>query len=103
MGIVILLEDASSSMKYIIGMMIDSQVLLYHKRSTMLLVIIIICRDEKAQIKLPTSLEDAKSLGLVLTKYRKDHYYQVLSAYFLSYVLYPFNLPIMQLKALLPL
>ena len=47
------------------------------------------CRDEKAHIKLPTNLDDAKNMGLVLTKYRKDHYYQVLSAFFLSYVLYP--------------
>lgn len=47
------------------------------------------CRSEKQHIKLPTSLEDAKRLGLVLTKYRKEYYAQVFSAFFLSYILYP--------------
>lgn len=49
-------------------------------------------REEKQHIKLPRSLEDAKQLGLVLTRYRKDYYAQVLAAVSLVYILYPFTL-----------
>lgn len=47
------------------------------------------CRAERSHIKLPTSLEDAKQLGLVLTKYRTEYYFQVMSAFSLTYIVYP--------------
>ncbi|GJQ65181.1 hypothetical protein Trydic_g17306 [Trypoxylus dichotomus] len=42
--------------------------------------------DEKQHIKIPWNIEDAKTLGLVLNRYKKDHYYSVLSGVFLSYI-----------------
>ena len=48
-------------------------------------------REEKQHVKLPMSLEDAKQLGRVLTKYRTDHYPQVLALVTLVYILYPFT------------
>lgn len=48
-------------------------------------------REEKQRVKLPMSLEDAKQLGRVLTKYRSDHYPQVLALVTLVYILYPFT------------
>jgi uncharacterized membrane protein YdjX (TVP38/TMEM64 family) len=42
--------------------------------------------EEKAWIKLPSSIEDAKHLGRVLHKYNHDHFYVVLAAYFSVYV-----------------
>lgn len=35
-------------------------------------------------------MDDAKALGFVLSRYTDTHYYQVLVAYFSTYVLYPF-------------
>ncbi|XP_021348011.1 transmembrane protein 41B-like isoform X2 [Mizuhopecten yessoensis] len=45
-----------------------------------------LAEDEKQYIKLPRNIEDAKNLGNVLSRYKEDHYYQVLGAYFIVYV-----------------
>lgn len=42
--------------------------------------------DEKQYVKVPRNIEDAKKLGSVLHKYRDRYYFQVLFAYFTSYV-----------------
>lgn len=39
---------------------------------------------------MPWNIEDAKNLGLVLDRYKGDHYYHVMCGVFLSYILYPF-------------
>lgn len=43
-------------------------------------------QDEKAFIKLPRNMADAKNLGYVLQKYNSNHYYSVLAAFFSAYV-----------------
>ncbi|XP_069134061.1 transmembrane protein 41B-like isoform X3 [Argopecten irradians] len=45
-----------------------------------------LAEDEKQYIKLPRDIDDAKNLGKVLSRYKEDHYYQVLGAYFIVYV-----------------
>lgn len=47
-------------------------------------------REEKQHIKLPRDIEDAKNLGKVLSRYTDKYYMQVLSGYFVTYILYPF-------------
>lgn len=42
--------------------------------------------NERHVLKLPTTMDDAKALGKVLSKYTDTHYYQVLVAYFSTYV-----------------
>ncbi len=37
-------------------------------------------------------MEDAKNLGRVLLKYREDNYFQVMSGFFITYILYPFTI-----------
>lgn len=49
----------------------------------------IIFSEESEYIKIPWNIEDAKNLGLVLNRYKVDHYYHVMSGVFLSYILYP--------------
>lgn len=46
-------------------------------------------RDEKQHMKLPRNIEDAKNLGKVLSRYTDTYYAQVLSGYFVTYILYP--------------
>lgn len=41
------------------------------------------------KIKIPKDMDDAKALGIVLSKYKDTYYSQVLVAYFATYVLYP--------------
>ncbi|KRX90232.1 Transmembrane protein 41 -like protein [Trichinella pseudospiralis] len=41
--------------------------------------------EEKAAIKLPTNLDDVKSLGRVLSKYKENHYYAILG--FISFAI----------------
>lgn len=48
-------------------------------------------RSEKQHIKLPRDIEDAKRLGNVLSRYKDKFYIQVLGAYFITYILYPFT------------
>ncbi|KAL1235328.1 Transmembrane protein [Trichinella spiralis] len=42
--------------------------------------------EEKAAIKLPTNLDDAKSLGRVLSKYKENHYYAILGFIVVTYI-----------------
>lgn len=42
--------------------------------------------EEKALIKLPKNIADAKNIGIVLKKYNQDHFYSVLAAFFCIYV-----------------
>ncbi|XP_064600596.1 transmembrane protein 41B-like isoform X3 [Liolophura sinensis] len=42
--------------------------------------------EEKEHIKLPRNIDDAKNLGKVLSRYKEDHYYEVLGFYFITYV-----------------
>lgn len=42
--------------------------------------------DERQYIKLPTSLEDAKNLGRVLSHYTNDNFWMVLMAFFCTYI-----------------
>lgn len=42
--------------------------------------------NEKAHIKLPRNIGDAKQLGIILKKYSNDHFYIVLIAFFSTYV-----------------
>lgn len=41
-------------------------------------------------MKIPWNIEDAKQLGIVLNRYKGDHYYHVMAGVFLTYILYPF-------------
>ncbi|XP_064634900.1 transmembrane protein 41B-like isoform X3 [Lineus longissimus] len=43
-------------------------------------------QEEKQHIKLPRDIEDAKSLGKVLSRYKELYYYQVLFGYFITYI-----------------
>lgn len=42
--------------------------------------------EEKQHIKLPRNIEDAKSLGKVLSHYKDSYYNQVLGGYFITYI-----------------
>lgn len=42
--------------------------------------------EEQKHIKIPWNIEDAKNLGLVLNRYKGDHYYHVMSGVFLTYI-----------------
>lgn len=42
--------------------------------------------EERPFVKLPTSLEDAKNLGRVLSHYKDAHFAQVLLAFFCTYI-----------------
>lgn len=43
------------------------------------------------KIKVPKDMDDAKALGIVLSKYKDTYYTQVLVAYFATYILYPWR------------
>ncbi|OUC40756.1 SNARE-like domain protein [Trichinella nativa] len=43
-------------------------------------------QEEKAAIKLPTNLDDAKILGRVLSKYKENHYYAILGFIVVTYI-----------------
>ncbi|KAJ8919295.1 hypothetical protein NQ315_003879 [Exocentrus adspersus] len=45
-----------------------------------------VTEEEKLHIKLPWNIEDAKQLGIVLNRYKSDHYYQVMAGVFVSYI-----------------
>lgn len=45
-----------------------------------------VTEEEKVHLKVPFSIEDAKNLGLVLNRYKVDHYYQVMLGVFLIYI-----------------
>ncbi|XP_059372915.1 transmembrane protein 41B [Carassius carassius] len=42
--------------------------------------------DEREKIKIPKDMDDAKALGIVLSKYKDTYYTQVLLAYFATYI-----------------
>lgn len=48
-------------------------------------------REERQHIKLPWNIEDAKQLGIVLNRYKSEHYYEVMAGVFVTYILYPFK------------
>lgn len=50
----------------------------------------LICRSEKVHVKLPRTMEDAKRMGLVLSRYKDRFFFQVLGGVFVVYILYPF-------------
>ncbi len=43
--------------------------------------------SEKQFIKLPRDIEDAKSLGIVLSRYKEKYYAEVLGGVFITYIL----------------
>lgn len=43
-------------------------------------------QDEKQYMKLPRDIEDAKNLGMVLSRYTDKYYAQVISGYFVTYI-----------------
>ncbi|CAH2015611.1 unnamed protein product [Acanthoscelides obtectus] len=45
-----------------------------------------VTEEEKQHIKLPWNMEDAKQLGIVLNRYKSDHYYQVMAGVFITYI-----------------
>ncbi|XP_066147014.1 transmembrane protein 41 homolog [Euwallacea fornicatus] len=45
-----------------------------------------VTEEEKKHIKVPWNIEDAKNLGIVLDRYKGDHYYLVMCGVFLSYI-----------------
>ncbi|KAJ3657769.1 hypothetical protein Zmor_009552 [Zophobas morio] len=42
--------------------------------------------EERQFIKLPWNIEDAKQLGIVLSRYKTDHYFQVMTGVFITYI-----------------
>ncbi len=42
---------------------------------------------EKAYLKLPRNMEDAKNLGVVLSRYKDKYYTEVLGGVFITYIL----------------
>nr|CAB3267099.1 transmembrane protein 41B [Phallusia mammillata] len=42
--------------------------------------------EEKEKVKLPRDMEDAKELGRVLSKYKDTYYFEVMSAFFITYI-----------------
>ena len=53
---------------------------------------VFVAREDIQRLKLPREINDAKELGRLLSKYKDSHYYTVLSSYFLTYILYPFEI-----------
>ena len=46
-------------------------------------------REDFSRLKLPRTIEDAKDVGRLLSKYKDTHYFTVLAAVVSTYVLYP--------------
>lgn len=51
----------------------------------------LIFREDKARIKLPRNMEDAKGLGRALSNYTDEYFTQVLVGFVVIYILYPFD------------
>ena len=47
---------------------------------------ILFCREEVEHVKFPKDIEDAKQLGLVLSRYKDRYYAQVLGGVFVTYL-----------------
>ncbi|XP_025829458.1 transmembrane protein 41B [Agrilus planipennis] len=52
--------------------------------------------EERQHIRLPWNIEQAKNLGIVLSKYKEQHYVPVLTGVFLTYILIPFLINIIR-------
>lgn len=52
-----------------------------------ILLLFINYRDEKARIKLPRNIEDAKELGSILSRYKNKYYFEVLVGVLVVYIL----------------
>lgn len=50
-----------------------------------------ISSEEKQHIKIPWNIEEARQLGIILNRYKADHYYQVMAGVFIVYILYPLH------------
>ena len=59
---------------------------------------IILHREDKARIKLPRDMEDAKGLGRALSNYNDEYFTQVLLGFVIIYVLYPFGVACLSMK-----
>ena len=44
-----------------------------------------------SRLRLPRTIDDAKDLGRLFSKYKDTHYYTVLGAIVATYILYPSN------------
>ena len=44
-----------------------------------------------ARLRLPQSIDDAKDLGILLSKYKETNYFAVVGAVVVTYILYPFK------------
>ena len=51
----------------------------------------VLYREDKARIKLPRDMEDAKGLGRALSNYNDEYFTQVLLGFVIIYILYPFG------------
>lgn len=60
---------------------------MYHHEN---MIVLFFFRDEKQHIKIPWNIDEAKQLGIILNRYKLDHYYQVMIGVFIVYILYPF-------------
>lgn len=45
-----------------------------------------VTEEESTHLKIPWNIEDAKNLGIVLNRYKVDHYYHVMTGVFLTYI-----------------
>lgn len=54
-----------------------------------MIIIIMNNRADAVHLYLPSNIEEAKQLGRVLSKYTNTHYYVVLGAVVVTYILYP--------------
>ena len=63
-----------------------------HSRIGLMVVCTSSPREDVARLRLPQSIEDAKDLGTLLSKYKETHYSAVVGAVVVTYVLYPFAL-----------
>ena len=59
---------------------------------------IILHREDKARIKLPRDMEDAKGLGRALSNYNDEYFTQVLLGFVIIYILYPFGVACLSMK-----
>ena len=53
--------------------------------------LIFLSREDKARIKLPRDMEDAKGLGKALSNYTDEYFTQVMLGFVVIYILYPFT------------
>jgi len=45
--------------------------------------------EDVSTLRLPRTINDAKELGRLLSKYKNTHYFTVLGTVFATYILYP--------------